>query len=102
MATNRIPELQNQEGQIRLLRARRAVYARCKTLLILQISLTVLLPVIGAFAVLVVPGLKGVVAFLAICVAILDVTVLDRIQRQHLKIGLPLIAIPGIKLESGR
>jgi hypothetical protein len=87
MGTNRIPELQNQDAQIRLQRARRAIYARCKMLLILQISLTVLLPVLGAFAVLLLPGLKGTLAFVSICVAVIDVTVLDRVQRTHLKIA---------------
>jgi hypothetical protein len=78
---NQIPTIQNADAQLRLLRARRYTYLLGKRLLSLQVLLTVGVPVLGALGVLLWPSLKAYVATAALVIAILDVTLLDRVQR---------------------
>jgi SMODS-associating 4TM effector domain len=78
---NHILTLQNAEPQLRLLRARRYTYLIGKRLLSLQVFLTVGVPVIGALGVLFWPNLKAYVAIASLVIAILDVTLFDRVQR---------------------
>jgi hypothetical protein len=82
---NQIVEVQNAEPQLRVLRARRYMYSRVTTLLVLQLSLTLLLPTAGAVASLIWPELRPYVALIALAVTILDITVLDRVQKTLLK-----------------
>jgi SMODS-associating 4TM effector domain len=82
---NKIVITENEDAQIRLLRARRQMYARAKRLLSLQIVLTVAVPMVGALCASAWPDLRGSVAFLSLTIAILDATVFDRIQRALLK-----------------
>ncbi|MGY4282598.1 hypothetical protein ACVWXO_001818 [Bradyrhizobium sp. LM2.7] len=90
MALNQIPKIQNTESQLRVLRARRQIYAEGKRLLALQLALTVGVPVIGALSTLKWPDLKGAVAFASLVIAILDVTVFDRLQKAMLKTAAKL------------
>jgi hypothetical protein len=87
---NQIPTIQNAEPQLRVLRARRQIYAEGKRLLALQLALTIGVPVIGAISTLRWPELKGAVALASLVIAILDVTVFDRLQKAMLKTAAKL------------
>jgi hypothetical protein len=89
MATplNEIPEKQNAEAQLTLLRARQQTYAEASRLLVLQLVLTVLVPVAAAIAGLVLPCLRSYTAALALIITVLDVAALDRLQRKRLKLA---------------
>lgn len=87
---NQIPTLQNAEPQIRALRARRQIYAEGKRLLALQLVLTVGVPLIGALSTLKWPDIRGAIAFASLVIAILDVTVFDRLQKAMLKTAAKL------------
>jgi hypothetical protein len=87
---NQIPTVQNTEPMVRLLRARRQIYANGKRLLTLQLILTIGVPLIGVFLTLVWPALKGEIALLSLVIAILDVTVFDRVQKGMLKTAAKL------------
>lgn len=82
---NNITGTQNEEQQLRLLRARREMYARAKTFLVAQLILTLAVPVAGAIFALFVPTLRPYVALAAILITVFDVTYLDRTQRRILK-----------------
>ena len=45
---NSIPERQNEEPQLKFLRARQQLYAHATTLLVVQLVLTLLVPLAGA------------------------------------------------------
>lgn len=77
-----VPLHQNAQLQLHPLRAARTVYNRAKVFLGVQIVLTVLLPVAGAFAALSNPSLRAFVALGALVIAILDASVLDRAQKR--------------------
>jgi hypothetical protein len=77
-----VPLHQNEQRQLQPLRAARTVYNRAKVFLGVQIVLTVLLPVAGAFAALSNPSLRAFVALGALVIAILDASVLDRAQKR--------------------
>ena len=83
---NQIPELQNAPPQMSLMRARQQTYNRAKTLLWLQFGLTVIVPVITGVVALAAPGIRPYSAALALLISVLDVTVLDRMQRNYLKL----------------
>lgn len=84
---NRIPIVQNEEPSLRLQRARNQIYVRAKALFYLQLFLTVLVPVVTAFWAIFVPEWKPFAAFAALAIVLLDVTFLDRAQRQLLKLA---------------
>lgn len=84
---NAIPERQNAEPQLTLLRARQQTYLQANKLLILQLALTVAIPVASAIAGLFTPGLRPYTAALALMIAITDVAVLDRLQRKTLRLA---------------
>ncbi|WP_313002174.1 S-4TM family putative pore-forming effector [Brevundimonas sp.] len=84
MIMNAIPAIQNAAPQLRLLRAQRELYARAKRILVVQLVLTIGVPVVGAVSTLMVPDLKASVAFLALSIAMLDIAVLDRFQKRLL------------------
>jgi hypothetical protein len=81
MDTNLIPEVQNRVDQLRLLKARRHMYSRGKALLRLQMVLTIGIPLMGAVGALFVPSFRGPVALVSLIIAILDTTILDRVQK---------------------
>jgi hypothetical protein len=78
---NNIPSAENAEPQIRLLRARRQLFAHGERLLWLQLILTVGVPVIGSLLSLKWPEVQGLVAFASLSIAIIDVTLFDRLQQ---------------------
>jgi SMODS-associating 4TM effector domain len=84
---NKIPIVQNEEANLRLQRARNQTYARAKVLFYLQLVLTVVVPVGSALWALFVPEWKPFAAFAALTIALLDVTFLDRAQRQLLRVA---------------
>src|SRR5258706_9358175 len=84
---NSIPVVQNEESSLRLQRARNQTYVRAKVLFYLQMVLTVVFPVGSAFWALFVPDWKPFAAFAALSIALLDVTFLDRAQRQVLRLA---------------
>jgi SMODS-associating 4TM effector domain len=82
MYKNNIPTLQNAEAQVRLLRARRRKFVEGKRLLSLQLFLTIGVPVVGTLLTLKWrDSLEGLVAFASLVIAVLDVTLLDRLQQ---------------------
>jgi hypothetical protein len=91
MATmNDIPALQNAEPQLRLLRGQRRLYEQAKRLLTAQVLLTIGVPVVGSLITLLWPtaggvDLKGIVALLSLAIAILDVTLFERVQKSFRK-----------------
>jgi hypothetical protein len=84
---NQISQIQNSDPQIGLLRARSQIYREATALLVLQFGFTVLLPVITAGAALLAPSIRPYTAAVALVVSVLDVTVLDRLQRAKLKLA---------------
>ena len=84
---NQIPQLQNSDPQMGLLRARSQVYREATALLITQFCFTVLLPVVTAGVALSVPAIRPYTAAVALIVSALDVTLLDRMYRAKLKVA---------------
>ena len=84
---NSIPERQNAEAQLRLLRARQQTYAEASGLLVVQLALTVAIPVVTAIAGLFTPGVRPYAAALALLLTVADVAFLDRLQRQKLRLA---------------
>lgn len=84
---NAIPERQNAQPQLGLLRARQQTYAQASRLLVMQLVLTVAIPVASAIAGLVAPALRPYAAALALLITVADVAVLDRLQRKTLRLA---------------
>jgi hypothetical protein len=84
---NSIPERQNAEPQLRLLRARQHTYAEASNLLVAQLFLTVGVPVASAVIGLFNPELRPYGAALALLITVSDVAFLDRLQRQKLRLA---------------
>jgi hypothetical protein len=84
---NQIPQLQNSDPQLALLRARSQVYHEATILLVVQFGFTVLLPVVTAGIALLAPAIRPYTAGVALVVSVLDVTVLDRMHRAKLKLA---------------
>jgi len=82
---NQIPQLQNSDPQMGLMRARSEVYRQATALLVIQFAFTVLLPVVTAAIALATPCIRPFTAPVALLVSLLDVTWLDRLQRSKLK-----------------
>lgn len=83
---NQIPELQNQEAQLALLRARGQTMHEVSHILLVQFALTVVVPALAAVGGLIYPPIRPYTAALALCIALLDVTLLDRMQRRKIKL----------------
>jgi hypothetical protein len=82
---NSIPERQNEEPQLKLLRARQQLYSHATTLLVVQLVLTLLVPLAGAILAAFRPDAKPYVAAAALTVLLLDILLLDRQQKTLLK-----------------
>jgi hypothetical protein len=82
---NLIPEHQNAAPQLKFLRARQQLYASATTFLVLQLFLTLLVPLAGAILAAFRPDAKPYVAAAALTVLLLDILVLDRQQKTLLK-----------------
>ena len=67
--------------QLTILRARRQIYKRGKRLLWVQLSLTLVVPVLGSILALIVPQTRALLALVSIIIAGIDATVLERAQR---------------------
>ncbi|WEX77950.1 S-4TM family putative pore-forming effector [Sinorhizobium numidicum] len=80
-----VPERQNTEHALKLMKARHQVWYQAKQLLISQIILTVALPILAAFANIAYPILKPYTSAVAIAVSVADVGILDRWYRSLLK-----------------
>lgn len=82
-----IAERQNAPRGLKLLRARSEIYRRASALQKLQLVLTVLVPFITSVIGIIYPDARGYVATIAVFVTLLDVALLDRIQRTQLKLA---------------
>jgi hypothetical protein len=78
---NQIAELQNHPDQLRLLRARAQLYNRASLLSLLQLFLTVIIPVVGAVYTIWHPDFRASVAALSLAIVAVDAFVLDRQQK---------------------
>lgn len=82
---NSIPERQNEEDQLRLLRARQQTYLQATRFLVAQLILTLVAPVAGAMWAIVNPLSKPYVAAMSLIVLVMDVLWLDRRQKNLIK-----------------
>lgn len=84
---NRFAARQNDKNQIRHLQAARQLYTDVKRLLILQLSISVLIPVAAAATLLFVndPTLKAFLAIVSIIFTLVDVSVIDSRQRRSIE-----------------
>lgn len=109
MPANQITTLQNEETQLKLLRARTQLYSYASRVLVVQLILTLLLPALGAILVIFVPAARPYVAAIALIITGLDVLVLDRRQKllikQAAKIGesfdCAVLALPWDRFNAG-
>ncbi|WP_449397027.1 S-4TM family putative pore-forming effector [Devosia riboflavina] len=82
---NNIPVVQEEEAQLRLLRARTQTYDDATKLLLVQLGVTVAIPVVGSIATLFQPDLRVYFAALALVVLLLDPLWIDRWYKRLLK-----------------
>lgn len=87
MTTNAIPERQNEEAHLNLMRARQWTYVLAQRLLITQMLLTILVPVVGAIWSIFQPEARPIVAATALVVLLLDTIFLDREYKLLIKQG---------------
>jgi hypothetical protein len=85
MVTNSIPNRQNEEAALKLMRARQWTYLVAKRLMIAQIVLTVVVPVAAAITTLFVPDLRPHFAAIALVTILADTVFLDRWYKNLLK-----------------
>ena len=81
-STHCISSIENLPPQIQLLRAQRGLYGRSRRLLVLQSCVTVVLPVAASISVFAWPHLGATAALFSLVVVLLDVTVLDPVQKR--------------------
>jgi hypothetical protein len=82
---NQIPAVQNEGPQLKLMRARTHIYARATRLMVVQLVLTLVVPVIGAVVAIFWPELRPYVAAVSMAVIVIYVAFLDRKQRLLMK-----------------
>jgi SMODS-associating 4TM effector domain len=82
---NSIPERQNEEDQLRFLRARQQTYVQATRFLVAQLIVTLLVPLVGAVVAVVHPAAKPYVAAASLIVLVLDILWLDRRQKTLIK-----------------
>lgn len=85
MTLNTIPARQNEPQFMQLLRARSETYRQATRLLIIQLIVTVAVPVVSAVIGLIFPHVRPYVATIAIAVTLIDIAVLDRTMKRKLK-----------------
>ncbi len=85
MAMNAIPTHQNAEPALKLMRARQWTYVVANRLMVLQVLLTVMVPIVAAVTTVFVPQLRPHFAALALVTLMLDAVVLDRQYKKLLK-----------------
>ncbi|WP_225769556.1 S-4TM family putative pore-forming effector [Inquilinus sp. Marseille-Q2685] len=82
---NEIPVIQNDERQLKLLRARKQTYANATLLMVVQLGLALGIPIIGGILATLRPELKAYVAAASLAVVALDVLILDRSQKKLIR-----------------
>lgn len=85
-----IAQVQTKPEMVRLLWARDRTYQLAKTTQGWFVLGTALVPVIGAATAASFPGLKPILAFISLVLLLLDVGLLDRMQKDRLKRGAKL------------
>lgn len=85
MPANQITVLQNDEPQLKLLRARKQFYIRASRILVAQLILTLLIPSLGAILAIFLPAARPHVAALALAITALDVLFFDRCLKLLIK-----------------
>jgi hypothetical protein len=86
MATsNAIPTRQNEEAQLRLMRARQWTYGIATRFLLAQIVLTVAIPIAGSVLTIFVPDLRPHLAAFSLAILVLDTLYLDRRYKSLVK-----------------
>jgi hypothetical protein len=84
---NQIPIRQDEEAQLKLLRARTQTYAVATRLMILQLCLTALIPVMGALWGIAQPQVRPYFTLLALMVLLFDPLWIDRHYKATLKLA---------------
>ncbi|HCK84811.1 MAG TPA: hypothetical protein DHW63_09940 [Hyphomonadaceae bacterium] len=82
---NDIPDQQNSERSLTLMRARQRIYANATALQILQLATTVLAPTILAIVALNVPAWRAQLAATSLLLLLIDILFLDRLQARLLR-----------------
>lgn len=82
---NSIPTLQNEEAQIKLLRARTHVYGSATWLMVAQLLLTLIMPVAGAVLAVFRPEFRGYVAAVSLAAVVIDPIILNRLYMLRIK-----------------
>jgi hypothetical protein len=85
LVLNQIPAVQNEEPQLKLLRARKRTYAIATCLIFVQLGLTLGIPIIGTVLAAFLPQLKAYVAAASLAIVIIDPLILDRQQKVLMK-----------------
>jgi len=83
--SNAIPQRQNEEDQLRLMRARQWTYRVATRFLTAQIILTVAIPILGSILTIFFPGVRPHLAALALTILVLDTVYLDRHYKSLVK-----------------
>lgn len=84
---NNIGTIQNLAHNVQRIAAARRAYSDAKLLVAVQMILLVAVPVLGSIAVLFAPGGKAMLATASIAITILDIAMVDRLQRNFLRLG---------------
>jgi len=90
MVSNGIPVRQNEEAALKLMRARQWTYKRATKLMVLQIVLTVMVPVAAAVATIWFPALRPHVAAVALLTLVADTAFLDGQYKWLIKLAAKL------------
>ena len=85
--TETVVDRQNSPRGLRLLRARSEIYRQAVTLQKTQLFLTVVVPIVGAIIGFIWPDARGYVATVSLSITVLDAALLDRAQRNQLKLA---------------
>ncbi|MBA3999385.1 S-4TM family putative pore-forming effector [Brevundimonas sp.] len=107
---NPIPHRQNQEPQLRLLRARKRILDDASIWLVVQFGLTVIMPMGLTILALFQPQIRPWAAAAALGVTLLDVLILDRMQRYRIRLSAKIaeafdeavLDVPWNKLVGGK
>jgi len=85
MLLNQIPVFQNEAAQLKFLRSRKQIYAHATIFMVLQLVLTLGVPVVGSIIAAFQPELKAYVAAASLAVVVIDAILLDRHQKVLIK-----------------
>lgn len=82
---NQIPARQNEDAQVKLLRARTRTYSIANRFMVLQLCLTVLIPVLGSLCGVINPQVRPYFTLLALIVLLVDPLWIDRLYKENMK-----------------